>query len=247
MSPTSVHVKICGITRPEDAAAATQAGADAIGLNFVAGPRKIDPDRAMFPPYPSSYANGSETVYVTAVDQERNAVSFISSIYMAFGSGMVVDGTGIILQNRGHSFSLDPGHPNRIEPHKRPRHTIIPGMVFRDGQFLMNFGVMGGDMQPQGHVQVVVAMVNDGLDPQGSLDRPRFRIIDGKPGGRLALEEGIPSETMAALARRGHAIVPVSGFAREIFGRGQVIQRDPENGVLWGGSDPRADGCALCL
>ena len=87
-----------------------------------------------------------------AVDRDRNAVSLISSIFMAFGSCMVVDGTGIVLQNRGNSFSLDPKHPNRIEPHKRPMHTIIPGMVFKDGKFLMSFGVMGGDMQPQGHV-----------------------------------------------------------------------------------------------
>jgi len=165
---------------------------------------------------------------------------------MGFGTGIVPEGWGFTLQNRGANFSLDPAHPNALVPRKRPYHTIIPGMLTResDGSLYAPFGVMGGFMQPQGHVQVIVGLIDDGLDPQAALDRPRFCLTEADPASQVQLEEGIPAETMDALARMGHSVVPVTGYARSAFGRGQIIRREP-TGVLWGGSDPRADGCAI--
>jgi gamma-glutamyltranspeptidase / glutathione hydrolase len=191
----------------------------------------------------------SDTVYFSVVDGEGNACSFINSNYMGFGTGIVPRGWGFSLQNRGHNFSLKQDHPNMLEPRKRPYHTIIPAMVTReaDQSLFACYGVMGGFMQPQGHVQVLTGLVDDGLDPQSALDRPRFCITPDLASGEVSLEEGIPVRTMAALADMGHAVRPVSGLGRGLFGRGQVIYRDPENGVLWGGSDPRADGCAMTL
>ncbi len=140
---------------------------------------------------------------------------------------------------------MDPDHPNRLEPGKRPYHTIIPGLLTREGELVGPFGVMGGFMQPQGHVQVVVNMVDYGMGPQEALDAARFCILDGRSGGKVYLEDAIPVETMSKLAEMGHEVVPCSGWRRGVFGRGQVILRDPETGVLTGGSDPRADGCAI--
>ncbi len=128
--------------------------------------------QAKSPPAPSSRSAPSDTVYVTAVDGERNAVSFISSIFHHFGSGVAVDGTGIILQNRGSSFSLDPGHFNRLEPHKRTMHTIVPAMLFKDEQFLMSFGVVGADMQPQGQVQFLANVIDFRMNLQEAMDCP---------------------------------------------------------------------------
>ena len=202
----------------------------------------IDPQRSL-PPQPAGQPPGaSDTIYLCAVDGEGNACSFIKSLFMGFGVGIVARGTGVWLHNRGHGFSLEPGHPNELAPGKRPYHTIIPAMMLRDGQLWGCFGVMGGFMQPQGHFQVVSALLDDGLNPQEALDRPRWMVEDGQANGDLLLEEGIPVRTMAALAARGHRVRPVAGWNRRVFGRGQIILRDADSGVLYGGSEPRADG-----
>jgi gamma-glutamyltranspeptidase/glutathione hydrolase len=199
--------------------------------------------------------SSSDTVYLCTVDSEGNACSFINSNYMGFGTCIVPSGWGFTLQNRGLGFSLDPSHPNALQPGKRPYHTIIPGLLTIDNpvpsplphQLYAPFGVMGGFMQPQGHLQVVVGLVDDGLDPQAVLDRPRFCIDDGTAGGRIAIEAGITAEVQAELSAMGHSTYPVNGYARAIFGRGQIIRRDAQTGVLCGGTDPRADGCAMSL
>lgn len=191
---------------------------------------------------------GPDTVYLTVVDGAGNACSFIQSNYMGFGTGIVPHGLGFSLQNRGHNFRLDPGHPNALAPGKRPYHTIIPAMATRpDGSLLASFGVMGGFMQPQGHVQVLVGLLDDGLDPQAALDRPRWCLTESDKGWDLALENGIPAATRTRLAGMGHRVHTITGHERALFGRGQVIVRDSESGVLWGGSDPRADGLAAAL
>jgi len=228
-----------------------------LSKSYAAERRKsINPDKANLDQKPGISYSGSDTVYLSVVDGEGNACSFINSLYMGFGTGIVPSGWGFSLQNRGHNFNLDPLHPNCLAPGKRPYHTIIPCMATRlksnsEGLTKTNevlyacYGVMGGFMQPQGHVQTTIALVDDKLDPQAALDRPRFCISDGLPGGVVSLEEGIAVKDMATLTRKGHVIAPVSGHERAIFGRGQIILRDAESGVLWGGSDPRADGCAM--
>jgi gamma-glutamyltranspeptidase/glutathione hydrolase len=213
----------------------------------------IDQQRAVLDQVRGTPVTSSDTVYLSVVDGEGNACSFINSNYMGFGTGIVPKGWGFTLQNRGHNFSLDPEHPNALAPGKRPYHTIIPAMITRppkgapgDKETLYaSFGVMGGFMQPQGHTQVVIALADDGLDPQAALDRPRFCITSGAPAGQVALEEGIPVPVMSQLAMMGHTVMPVSGQARATFGRGQIILRDPQSGVLSAGSDPRADGCTM--
>ena len=205
----------------------------------------IDPRKASVDLRHGSPVAGSDTVYFCAVDAQGNACSFINSNYMGFGTGIVPKGCGFTLQNRGACFMTEPGHPNALAPRKRPYHTIIPGMLTReDGSLYAPFGVMGGFMQPQGHVQVVVGIVDDGLDPQPVLDRPRFCVqpVDGDQS-RVYLEEGLPEATVSGLRRLGHPVEPgLAGFSRALFGRGQVIRRDA-GGTWTGGSDPRADGC----
>jgi gamma-glutamyltranspeptidase/glutathione hydrolase len=210
----------------------------------LVNPRKAGIDYARGEP-----ALSSDTVYLSVVDGESNACSFINSNYMGFGTGIVPAGLGFSLQNRGHNFSLDPAHPNVLAPGKRPYHTLIPGMATRAGDDTLYacFGVMGGFMQPQGHLQVIVALVDDGVDPQSALDRPRFCISSGIPAGDVAVEEGIPTEVLNGLKELGQRVFPVGGFERSIFGRGQIIQRETRSGILWAGSDPRADGCAMSL
>ncbi|MBI5823762.1 MAG: gamma-glutamyltransferase family protein [Chloroflexi bacterium] len=205
--------------------------------------------------------SSSNTVYLSVVDGFGNACSFINSNYMGFGTGMAPKGWGFTLQNRGHNFNLDENHPNALAPRKRPYHTIIPAMVTRPivraersasaveaqviGESLYaSYGVMGGFMQPQGHVQVLSALADNGHDPQSALDLPRFCIDVDEAGGRVAIEEGTPKETMDALQKMGHPLYEVSGYERALFGRGQVILRDDKSGVLCAGSDMRADGCA---
>jgi gamma-glutamyltranspeptidase/glutathione hydrolase len=229
--------------------------AELLSKEYAAQRRQlIDPQRATLNQQHGSPLASSDTVYLSVMDGEGNACSFINSNYIGFGTGIVPAGWGFSLQNRGHNFSLNPGHPNALAPGKRPYHTIIPAMLTRQpvlpqvqGELLASFGVMGGFMQPQGHLQVVVGLIDDQLDPQAALDRPRFCIKDGNSGGSVALEDGIPVKVMAQLANLGHPVVPVSGLGRAVFGRGQIILRDPQTGVLCGGSDPRADGCAMGL
>ena len=206
----------------------------------------VDPDRSAPSVKPGVPAGIPGTVYLCAVDAAGNACSYVSSVFMAFGTGIVPEGLGFALQNRGCGFSLDSQHPNVFAPGKRPFHTIIPGMLTNDdGALLGPFGVMGGVMQPQGHVQVVTALVDDRADPQDALDRPRFFIEPEIDGGRVYLEGGVSSSVADGLRTRGHAIVvdpPTRG--RSMFGRGQVILRE-HDGTLVAGSESRADGCAI--
>ncbi len=209
----------------------------------------IDPQRASVDQQHGSPTSSSDTVYLTVVDGDGNACSFINSNYQGFGTGIVPQGWGFTLQNRGQGFDLDPAHPNGLAPGKRPYHTIIPAMITHadSDDLFASYGVMGGFMQPQGHLQVAAALIDDGLDPQQALDRPRFCNEDGRAGGAVAIEEGVPAEVVDQLSAMGHTMKPTSGLARATFGRGQVILRDAESGVLWGGSDPRADGLAMSV
>jgi gamma-glutamyltranspeptidase / glutathione hydrolase len=192
----------------------------------------------------------SDTIYLTVVDQHRNCVSLIQSNYEGFGSGLSAPGTGFGLQNRGCLFALDENHANRLEPGKRPFHTIIPAMVTKDGQPFFSFGVMGGDMQAQGHVQILVNVLDFGLNVQAAGDAPRVEHIGhptptgvaGAPhGGTILAEEGIPEDVVQELVARGHAVERVN-----VNGGGyQGIRIDPRTNVLHGGSESRKDGMAV--
>jgi gamma-glutamyltranspeptidase/glutathione hydrolase len=179
----------------------------------------------------------SDTVYLCVVDRDRNAVSLINSTYHSFGSGVVAPKSGVILQNRGSSFRLDPKHPNCIAPGKRPMHTIMPGMVVKDGRAWLPYGVMGGDYQPFGHVHLLTNILDFGMDPQAALDCARLFYSDGN----VEAERGIPGPAIGGLKQRGHRVVE----ALEPLGGGQAIQIDHQGGTLTAGSDPRKDGCAL--
>lgn len=195
----------------------------------------IEPDRAK--PAPAGTPAGG-TVYLTAADASGVMVSMIQSNYMGFGSGVVVPGTGIALQNRGADFAVAPEHPNRVGPNKRPYHTIIPGFLTKDGAPVMSFGVMGGTMQPQGHVQVVSRIVDHNQNPQTACDGPRFRWEQGL---QVSCENGFPSSTLDELTARGHQLVVTADDYGQ-FGSCQAIWR-LDDGYL-AVSDPRRDGQA---
>ena len=213
-----------------------------LGDRYVAARRAlIDTVRAADRPGPGDAVTASETIYLTAADSAGNMVSFINSLYDLFGSGVVVPGTGFALQDRGGGFTLEPGLPNTVAPGKRPFHTLIPGFVTkRDAagveQPWMSFGVMGGSMQPQGHVQVLLNLLVFGMDLQDAIDAPRFRHFDGL---RVALEPAIGDDVRRRLTALGHVIVDDSGVA---FGGSQAIRRLPKGYAA--GSDPRKDGMA---
>lgn len=229
--------------------------------------RLIDPARSHVPAGGVSIPAGDDTVYFSVIDRFGNGCSFINSNFMGFGTGIVPEKCGYSLQNRGKGFRLPPApmggnksrvrsdagigpgrHPNDLAPRKRPYHTIIPGMITdpKDGSLLTVFGVMGGMMQPQGHLQVVNCLVDGRLDPQYALDYPRFQLDGGDPAGGVLFEDSVPTETIESLEARGHRTVTVGGSRRAVFGLGQIITRLEETGGPFvAGSDPRGDGCAL--
>ena len=216
-----------------------------LSKDYAAGRRRlIDPQKAIDPPAYGDVRLGSDTTYFTVVDKDRNAVSFINSIFSAFGSALVAGDTGIVLQNRGAGFSLEPGHPNRIEPGKRPFHTLIPAMVFRDGQLLLAYGVMGGDVQAQAHLQVLINLIDRGLNLQQAIDAPRVRYISGRG---VMMDDELTAPVIDELVQRGHErVLPGPGLThRALMGGGQAIMIDPASGSLLGASDSRKDGLAL--
>jgi gamma-glutamyltranspeptidase/glutathione hydrolase len=231
--------------------------AELVSEKYLAERAKLfDPTKASDKIYDhgSPAHNHSDTVYFAVTDKEGNGISFINSNFHGFGSGIIPEGCGFVLQNRGGNFQLEPGHPNAIAPGKRPYHTIIPAMVtnVHDGSLHSVYGVMGGFMQPQGHVQVLLNMLAFKYNPQAALDAPRFCIgAEGIPGDgngrKVFLEEGISEDVCEQLRKMGHQAEIVTGYARGVFGRGQVIRSHVEDGtaVYSAGSDPRGDGAAF--
>jgi gamma-glutamyltranspeptidase / glutathione hydrolase len=213
--------------------------------------KRIDPDKAAVNvPAGNPMIGEGDTIYLTVVDKDRNCCSFIQSNFHGFGSHIVPGDVGFVLQNRGALFALDENHLNRFEPHKRPFHTIIPGFVTKEGKPWLCFGVMGGDMQPQGQVQVLINMIDFGMNVQEAGDAARIQHFGsasptGQPmaadGGTVGAESGIPAETLQKLQTKGHHIVRAPGS----FGGYQAILIDHAHGVLHGGTDPRKDGAAV--
>jgi len=209
----------------------------------------IDPKRAAQTVAPGRLKGSSETIYLTTADKEGNMVSLIQSIYYAWGSGFVPDGLGFCLQNRGQLFALNADHLNKLEPHKRPFHTIIPAFVTQAGEPVFSFGVMGGDFQPQGHVQVLMNTIDFGMSPQQAGEQPRVQHSESSTptgrkmvdGGSVGFERHISEETKLKLAYMGHRISPGVGA----FGGYQGIWRQSNPRRYFGGSDPRKDGCAI--
>jgi gamma-glutamyltranspeptidase/glutathione hydrolase len=200
---------------------------------------RIDPGRAAAEVAPAELPTGHDTVYLVAIDREGNACSFINSVYDAFGSKRTGGATGIVLQNRGAGFTLEPGHRNEYAPGKRPFHTIIPGMVLRGGKLALAYGLMGGPMQPQGHVQFLLHHLDFGLGIQEAIDVPRWFHAQGKI---VLIEHGTPRATIEALRALGHEVHPAG---LRYFGGAQAIAVDAQSGVYLGASDPRKDGAAL--
>ncbi len=193
-------------------------------------------DQALLQPVASALPNHRDTVYLTVVDEERNACSFINSVFHSWGSGLVAGNTGINLQNRGAGFMLEDDHFNQLEPRKRPLHTIIPAMVYQGDNPVLSFGVMGGQYQAMGQAYFLSNWIDYGMDVQEALDAARFFLYDGE----LSVEAGISTATRGNLEKLGHRIVDAMGP----HGGGQAIFIDWQNGVLQGGSDPRKDGMA---
>ena len=198
--------------------------------------RRIDPGRAS-DAVQWDEPEHRDTVYLTVVDRDRNAISFINSLFHEFGCGVLAPESGVMLHSRGSMFRTVPGHPNAIAPGKRPLHTIIPGMLMKEGRAVMPFGVMGGNYQATGHANLITRMLDQRLDPQEAAEAPRSFAFDGV----LQLEATISPEIEADLARRGHVIER----PMKPLGSCQAIVIDHERGVLIGGSDPRKDGMAL--
>lgn len=209
--------------------------------------KRIDPNRAA-KSMPAGELEAGDTIYLTVADEKGNMVSLIQSNFRGMGSGMVPPGLGFNLQNRGELFSLDPEHPNRFEPGKRPFHTIIPAFVTRNGDPWLSFGLMGGAMQPQGHVQILVNLIDFGMNLQEAGDAPRIRHTGSSQptggemtdGGTVNLESGFAYETRRALAQKGHDV----NFSAGGYGGYQAILKDPESGVYYGASESRKDGHA---
>ena len=208
----------------------------------------IDPARALpWDKVPSYGSLAGDTVYICAVDAEGNAASLIHSLYGVFGSGVVAGSSGIVLQNRGAYFSLDPAHPNRLEPGKRPLHTLIASLAFRGDKLWQVFGCMGADGQPQIQLQAYVAMIDFGLNVQQAIESPRWlsgRFALGEPRDLLNIEGRYPESTLKELERRGH-VLNRWGAWNELAGHAHGISIDPDTGARWGGSDPRSDGAAI--
>ena len=218
--------------------------------------QSIDPTRVNQTLKHGKPVNSSDTVYFAVTDEEGNACSFIFSNYAGFGTGAIPKDCGFTLQNRGSNFILEEGHPNCLAGGKRPYHTIIPSMITdENGDLLACYGVMGGFMQPQGHVQVLMNMFHFNMNVQAALDAPRFCIGPNVPNGtdentssEVFLEEGFPEQVLEKLKSLGHHVRLVKGPDRAMFGRGQIIRKvsNDENRLVWAaGSDPRADGHAV--
>lgn len=199
----------------------------------------IDSQRAGDPVYGVPKRGG--TVYLSAADAAGTMVSYIQSNYYGFGSGVVVPGTGISLQNRGAGFTLEEGHPNQVGPGKRPFHTIIPAFLTRQGQPLSSFGVMGGPMQPQGHLQMVIRTVTWNQNPQAAADAPRWRVVEGR---KVAVEPGFRADVLDALVAMGHELTRTAPEESFSFGGAQIVTKSGD-GLYVAGSDPRKDGLAL--
>ena len=197
---------------------------------------EIDPKRAR-PLLTATPPRHPDTIYLSVVDRDLNACSFINSVYDSFGTGLSCPNTGVVFQSRGRAFDLEEGHRNELAPRKRPLHTIIPAMAMQNGEVAASFGVMGGEYQPVGHAHTVTSLVDFALDAQAAMDSPRSMAYPGP----LKVERGLPEATVRGLVDRGHETV----MPDAPLGGGQIIRIDRRRGVLEGGSDPRKDGLAI--
>ena len=202
---------------------------------------QINPDKAG--PTQTSISPFTDTTYLSVVDENRNAVSLINSVFRSFGSGICTEETGILLQNRGGGFSLQEGHPNCLAPSKRPLHTLLPGMVMSGGKLAMSFGVMGGPYQACGHVRLLTNLYDYGMEIQDAIEAPRafWGGLRASEFSIIGLEKGYKDDVLAELCGMGHQV----GRVKEPMGGSQAIQLDHKRGILIAGSDPRKDGCAL--